>query len=70
MACDLDRCPRCNSHVRVDENGDMRSISPTARLRPPVAPIIEKLRELLYELDDFKAFINNQLVETKKRRQE
>jgi hypothetical protein len=70
MACNLDKCPRCKSHVRVDENGDMRSISPTARLRPPVAPIIEKLRELLYELDDFKAFINERLAEIKKIRQE
>jgi hypothetical protein len=70
MACDLDRCPRCNSHVRVDENGDMRSISPIARHRPSVTRLKENLRNLLGELDDLKVFINKELEEINRKRQE
>jgi hypothetical protein len=70
MARDLDRCPRCNSHVSVDENGDMRSISPTARHRPSVKSLKENLRNLLGELDDLKVFINKELEEINRKRQE
>jgi hypothetical protein len=48
----------------------MRSISPTTRNRPSVTRLKENLRNLLGELDDLKVFIDKELEEINRKRQE
>ncbi len=62
MTCDFDRCPRCNSHVRVDEDGNMCAIRVPTGFHKSMKKTSAKLLQLVDDLKDFKRYLNKELA--------
>lgn len=67
MSCDFDRCPRCNSHVRVDEDGSMSAIRIPTGFNESMRKTSGKLLQLVQDLKDFKRYLNEELASVREK---
>ncbi len=67
MSCDYDRCPRCNSHVMVDEDGNMSSIRVPTGFNESMKRASAKLLQLVSDLKDFKSYLNEELASVREK---